>query len=114
MERKSFTPKRVKKAIETRKKMEKEVVKQTVKESQKPMTKKIRNLTIKLVPVEEKKSVAQTAKEGLGLFFNTKSKFNEDKPTFNTKVTGRNPYQTARQRRIEQMYLGSGNVGGWY
>ena len=114
MERKSFTPKRVKKAIETRKKMEKEVVKQTVKESQKPMTKKIRNLTIRLVPVEEKKSVAQKAKEGLGFFFNTTSKFNEGKPSHTTNVTGRNPYRTARQERIEKMYFGSGNVGGWY
>jgi hypothetical protein len=111
MERKSFTPRRFKKAIETRKKMEKEVVKQTVKESHKPMTKKIRNLTIKLVPIEEKKSVVQKAKEGLG-FFNTTSKWSTG-PSQNTRVIPES-HLTPRQRRINAMYIGSGNTGGWY
>lgn len=114
VERKSFTPMKAKQAMATRKKMEKEVVKQDVKESQKPMTKKIRNLTIKLVPVvEEKKSVAQKAKEGLGFFFNTTSKFNEGRPAHNTRaLPSRN--LTPRQKRLEEIYFGSGNVGGWY
>ena len=112
MERKSFTPKRVKKAIETRKKMEKEVVKQTVKESQKPMTKKIRNLTIRLVPVEEKKSIVQKAKEGLG-FFNTKSRWSTGS-THNTRTIPERRLTRGQQRLRDAGLLGSGNVGGWY